>query len=280
MKAGGYKKRKIASLILGLFTAVGLLYMGFFPIVATASTSPASFIEAPVWFSEEPKEGASVTVSTALMNQSTSVLSGTVSFYDRETLLGKAVVSIPSRGVRVASITWIATAGDHRISAELSNAKLGEGKNAISLTSVTTEEIRANVTRAIAVAPPRNDREGTPEGKQLEVVDALQEKITTSLPALTQTAEKVDAFRIRTAEKASVWKEEAKEAIAVKNEGSGSKVNTTENPAKPFSPFTYVKLFLGTILSVLLGNPIICYGVAIIVLIFTTRAIINRISDD
>jgi hypothetical protein len=267
-----------------LVVAVGAPY-----ILLAAEESPAMFIEAPIWFSEEPKEGETVTIETAILNSATKTLTGVVSFYDDKTLLGKTAITIPSRGVRIASTTWKVTSGDHRIFAELSQAKITDGSKTITLASVATDTVKKNVTHAISVAPPRPDREGTPEGKQLEIVDALQEKVTDFLPESVQsTFAKVDDFRETSAENAAVWKvatqekidahkDIAAESANVKDTATSTSEETTED-VKPFSPFTYVELFLATILAFVLDNYLLTYGIGIGIILLIARALFNKIS--
>lgn len=249
-----------------------------------AAESPAMFIETPVWFSEEPKEGLATTIETALFNSATKTLSGTVSFYDNDTLLGKTNVVIPSRSVRIASINWKVTSGDHRIRAELSQGKLGDGANAVSLASISTDTVRKNVTHAISVAPPRPDREGTPEGKQLEVVDNLQEKVTELLPEnIKEAFATVDEYRQVKAESAAVWKANTQEKIDAQKSGESNVKSATSNKveksgAETFSPFTYVELFLASIGTFVLGNSLIAYGLVIIIFLLMMRVILNKIS--
>jgi hypothetical protein len=271
-----------------LFCAFGLSVcctaIGYLPQFAHAEEAVATFIDSPLWFSEEPSEGKSVVISAAILNSANSTLSGTVSFYDKETVLGKMTVSIPARGVRVASVTWKVTVGDHRIHAELSQGKVGEGTKAVPLASVSTEEIKKNITHVIAIAPPRDDRGDTPEGKQLAVVDALQEKIVSFLPEpVIAAAEQVDSLRAQGALKSEALRDEAKESLRESKtvpEGKSTTI-TKETPTdtKPLTPFTYVKLFFGYLGAFILGNAIVSYGLLVILLYLAFRAIINKITD-
>lgn len=277
-----------------LFITVAVIFCAVLPVrLLFAQTTPASFISAPLWFSGELIEGEKVTISTALYNDGPTPLSGTVSFYDRDTLLGKTAVTVAPKGSVVAHTTWTVTAGDHRIRAELSNGKSGSGTSAVSLSSIATEEIKKNVVKTITVAPPRTDREGTPEGKQLEIVDALQAKIVDVLPGVVvEAAASVDALREEGAVQAEAWRTEAlqkieenkkAESAPVKSTSSGKNVDKNSDTtfsATPFSPFTYVQLFAGTIFAFILGNQLVAYGVLILIFVFIIRMIIRRFTDD
>ncbi len=266
-----------------LFASLALSFLLVAPGRLFAETGPAQFIDSPVWFSEELKEGITVVISTALVNSGDATLSGTVSFYDSETLLGKTSVSIPAKGVHIATTYWKVTAGDHRISAEFSG-KLGSGPKAITLASVSTNPVKETVVRKIVFAPEREINDATPEGKQLAVVDTLENKVLDVVPKpVIDFAASFDAFRESSAQKATTLKMEAKQTIDTHTTQTATTTKTLGGKEEKtvdsnFSPFTYVKLFLGTALAFILGNQIVFYGILILLVIIGTRALINKIT--
>lgn len=87
-------------------------------LAAPKGEPPAGFIDSPVWFSENPLvEGDEVTIYAVLYNGGTTVLTGTVSFFDHSALLGTRSVSIPAHGTQIVNLLWKVTAGDHIVSA-------------------------------------------------------------------------------------------------------------------------------------------------------------------
>lgn len=120
------------------------------PLCVFAQTSNTGFVPGNIWYSKDPfYEGDKIKIYTLVFNSEAKVLSGTVSFFDKNVLLGKKDFSIPANGVRDVSIDWSVTAGSHVIFGKIENAKYtASGKTEVAyLERTTTEQSRRTVSK-------------------------------------------------------------------------------------------------------------------------------------
>lgn len=265
-----------------------ILSVTFFTGKAYGAQTDAMFVTEPVWFSQEPVAGNSVSIITALYNNNEAAISGTVSFYDYEILLGKTSISIPPKSARNASIFWKVTAGDHRIRAELSNGKTIEGGTTVSVAAITTPEIHEVVTAPSPIIPKKTTTDNPQTVKQLEAIADLESKVTAAIPeGVRTTAAAIDVWREEKGVVISSWKEKAqKEVDALKITTDTTKKTTKEEINKGSdstvlpSAFAYVKLFLATIGSFIVSSSIAFYGVIIVIILFIGRLILRKFLPD
>lgn len=253
---------------------------------AYGAQTDAMFVTEPVWFSQEPVAGNSVSIITALYNNNEAALSGTVSFYDYEILLGKTSISIPPKSARNASILWKVTAGDHRIRAELSNGKTVEGGATVSVTAITTPEIHEVVATPSPIVPKKTATDNPQTVKQLEAIGDLESKVTAAIPeSIRTTAAALDVWREEKSDVVLDLKNKAqKEVDALKTPtNTKTKIEETKKEADSTvlpSAFAYVKLFLTTIGYFIVSSSIAFYGVGIVVILFIGRLLLRKFLPD
>lgn len=121
--------KKIAIRISALFILI-IFVVGIFsdPLFAQTQTTEKNvgFPARGVWFSKSSfLEGEEVLIHVIVFNDASGTFSGTTEFHDSATLLGKVPFTITNtQKVKVVSLKWKATAGDHRISANITDPKL------------------------------------------------------------------------------------------------------------------------------------------------------------
>ena len=222
---------------------------------ALASVSRTGFVSENVWFSSESIAiGDSVTIYTAVFNNSDEILGGNVTFLDGDRVLGTKTFSIPENSVRDVRIDWIATSGNHEISAHLAT-------NDPSIVLGTKETIPSRVN---IIDPTVEEKNDLPESatRVLDSVDNLQDKVVENIPTgvtdrITAAFSDIEEFRSTQAtaiqEKVDAKKTETESADT--SEGVVEEItfntNTNElavktNPLQ--TPFTYISLFFYKIL--------------------------------
>jgi hypothetical protein len=129
------------------FAFLLLLPFGFASAQATIG-----FVNDTVWYSKDPfVAGEKIQIITSIFNRDTRELSGTVSFYDENILLGKKDFVVPGKNVKDVSIDWTASAGTHSVFARIDSAKfkLANGKTeTVSLQNTRTLNNDSNVRKS------------------------------------------------------------------------------------------------------------------------------------
>ncbi len=89
-------------------------------------TTHVGFVDSSVWFDREPFfSGEQVRVYTTLANSSQDDFKGVVEFYDGETVIGSAQVSLERNGgFQVVWADWVPKEGNHKISVKITKASL------------------------------------------------------------------------------------------------------------------------------------------------------------
>lgn len=130
---------------------------------ATESAAPdyknLGFSKDNIWYSKDPfGEGDRIRVYSAVYNSSPDTLLGTIRFYNNDELIGEKEFSLAGEGrIRDVWVEWQATAGYHRISAEIHNArisKLGQSPREISVTDRLTGQSERYVAAKEPPKPP------------------------------------------------------------------------------------------------------------------------------
>ena len=97
------------------------------PSFALALATPAGLVDSGIWIDKEPKVNETVTIYSAIFNGYDKTLSGSVQFYDYDTLLGEKNFSLSPKTISTVSISWKANVGDHKIEARVLNPMLKNG---------------------------------------------------------------------------------------------------------------------------------------------------------
>src|SRR5438552_250675 len=105
------------------FWAILVLLFFLMPVGALAQSN-AGFIPSNIWYSKDPfEEGDKIKIYTLIFNPDSRQLSGTVSFFDQDNLLGKKTFTVTAKGVKDIAIDWMATVGSHKIYAKIESAQ-------------------------------------------------------------------------------------------------------------------------------------------------------------
>lgn len=252
-----------------------------------AQNTNAGFVPGNIWYSRDPfEEGDKIKIYTLVFNPDSKELSGTISFFDKTTLLGKKNFTVEGLGVQDISIDWTVIAGDHVIFAKIENAKFftadGKFQNVV-LAKSETEESKRSVAKKIV---PKEEKETIAldaEAIKKVVVEGTPVFISKPIIASVSTLE---AFREEQGAAVSTEKEEVKKELEqIKKEEKEKeelkKSNPEEFEEQPKShldkPFKNTKLFFLNLLSALLNNAYAFYGSSVTVLFFLGRFILQRI---
>ncbi|MCE9548849.1 hypothetical protein K8Q98_00385 [Candidatus Nomurabacteria bacterium] len=245
-----------------------------------AQSSNAGFVPGNIWYSKDPFEERDVIkIYTIVFNPDAKELSGTVSFFDKNVLLGKKSFIVEGLGVQDISVSWTATAGEHVIFARIENARFltsdGNYEN-ITLNQSETEESKRTVAKKIIAEETKEE-----ESVVLDT-DILKNVILERTPRIISepiigSVNAVEEFRSNQAETVSVKKEEVKKEIASMKDIKSSKEGEKERESSLDKPFKYTKLFLLNILSLFLKNAFVFYGSSLVIVFFVARYILGKI---
>ena len=124
-----YKKITTIHFFALLFTILSWMVVFTQPLSAQTQDDTAKNVGFPargVWYSKDSfLEGEEVLIHVIAFNDAGGTFSGVMEFYDSAALLGKVPFSITNtQKVKVISLKWKATAGDHRISASITGPQL------------------------------------------------------------------------------------------------------------------------------------------------------------
>lgn len=228
--------KKIAFIII-----FGIFLSGFLP-VAFADNS-RGIITGAIWYSEtELKEGESVKIYTAVWNPESENLTGTVIFNDKNTVLGKKDFIAQPETLEEVFIEWKIPAGEHAISARITNTRVTKtdgGTRSVSLSETETPEYKFFVSKKIVPAEKTGEKESDIKSLSLENSTEDENKDSGSLLSkaenivsehtpefLKPATDSLENFRLSTAEKLENKKESFKKEI------EEAKVETQTNPVE------------------------------------------------
>jgi len=146
--------------------AIFLFSLAFIPAITLAQESNAGFVPSNIWYSKDPfTEGDKIKIYTLIFNPESAQMSGSVSFFDKNVLLGKKDFTVPANGVRDVSVEWTATAGSHVIFGRIENARfLVSGKyEAARLDRTVTEESRRTVSKKVIESKEDTTSDSVPQ---------------------------------------------------------------------------------------------------------------------
>lgn len=250
-----------------------------------------------VWVSKESLiAGETVSVYTVLVNTSDATFSGMLEFQDNGTVIGSAPFTItPPERSKTVMIDWIATAGDHAITAHIIEARLvtPAGSTVVAPTATRTETrtltvaIPAPVVVASATASTTAERLGStvdqyvPEPVKeaaVPVVAALEQVRAGGADMVTKLSEenreRINELRGRPA---------ATSRSAVLGVASSTASTTTvaskksSLPPRIETPFRYVYWGLLTLAGYLFTITMLYYAIVAILAVWIMRGIVRFI---
>ncbi len=268
-----------------------LLTVLFFLLAAPALAS-TGFIGNPIWiYPEYPREGESVTLSALFHNGETEKLSGTVLFYDNDTLLEKKSLTIPAGDVGTATVVFAIGPGNHVFSATASGfqeiSSTGAEK-AYSLPLGKAEMPKLFVTKngSGSGADALGLKASAEAAPILDKVDQAQNKVLDSIPdsikqPVVSTAQSIESWRATTADKlessvaSAQANVEAQKKIAADQTAQFGKVS----PSTHFidSPFATIKLFVAELFRYVFSHAFIFYVAFFALAYFLIRSIIRKV---
>jgi hypothetical protein len=185
------------------FLVILLLVITLVPSLSFAqTTSDIGFISSNIWYSKDKlEEGDMVKVYTSVWNGSKSQFEGNVIFYDKTVVLGNKKILVGPENVGVTSIDWKVTAGDHAISAKISNTIIikDNQKEDILIKNNETPVINESISKKIGGTIGINNL-AIPDSvlpfSLSEIIDYIKGKVPESVTeTVTLSAGKVDSWR-------------------------------------------------------------------------------------
>jgi len=276
------------------------------PISLYAENTNVGFVPSNIWYSKDPfSDGEKIKIYTLLFNQDPRELSGKLSFYDRDTLLGSKNFTLKSQESEVVALEWTVTAGTHTIYAKISDAKflVSAGKyEEVVVSQNESEKSQKIVIKKIApdikklesdIKEKVEESVGPIENIQDKIIENTPEVISKPVIAATSSLDslRLSGLDYTTNKKEEVQKEiddlKALEEIQKNNNEEDKLINkdktevkeegekNDENKSQVYKPLKYVSLFFFTVLSFILNNKIIFY-IILISLVFTILRFIWR----
>lgn len=262
-----------------------IIFVSFF--VATPSYAQllnnSGFISGQIWYSQDTlKEGKTVNVHTAVWNGDDNQLSVKVEFYDKNVILGTRDLTISSYSLEDVFVPWKVTSGDHLISAKIiySVFSISGKKETVSLVKneVLGEKIFVPIENKVEDSSSDNKIENKIVEVGSQITEVLPPGITSSISDGFDT---VEVLREKTLQDVTVIKNKAQDDLNIikSDSPSISKTLTEKNNVEYIvkKPIAYIKLFLFSILSFILGNKILFYGFSLIIIFYILRLIYRKI---
>ncbi len=277
---------------------VAFLFL-FQPHLSLAQNQNVGFVETNIWYSKDPfTEGDKIKIYTLVFNPSSNNFKGTVSFFDKTTLLGKKDFAIPALSAEVVSIDWSVSVGGHQIFARIDEPRfeISAGKyEQVSISNTETEKSERTVAKKLPDIKEVKDKINNTLDSSIKPIEELKDKINESLPPeVSKPVNNAFSYFEETRLSASdaVWEKrtEVKQEIDKiqepdepepkvdqtdkdsKQESSNAETKT-EQKINPQTPLKYVWLFLLTILGYILKYKILFYLVAIILIFLILRLV-------
>jgi hypothetical protein len=268
------------------FSLIIILSFLFSFTVSAEIISNSGFIPGQIWYSQsELIEGQTVNIHTAVWNGTKNPISVKVEFYDKNVILGSRDVVVASLELKDVYVPWKITSGDHIISAKIiSSAVTVSGKKE---TVILDRNETSNDKKFVSVLIKNASDEPVSSADALKSqVDKATSEINNIIPenvsdSVSTSFNVVDDFRNKNYIKAEEIKQETqKEIETFKNQEKTEKstlypkVGIEEATQKPIA---YIKLFLFSVLTFILGNKIVFYGIIIVVAFLILRLIYRKI---
>lgn len=248
----------------------------------------SGFITGQIWYSKDTlKEGETVNIHTAVWNGDKNQLLVKVEFYDKNVILGVRDLVVPSYELKNVYVPWKITSGDHLISAKIiysvSNVS---GKKEI--VPIIKNEVIGN-----KIFIPVEDKNNNTKDESLDdnvedkikkvgsqIGDVLPDEVASSV---SDSFEKVEILREKTLQDVNIAKDKAqKDVNIIKSDNPSIAKTLTEKNNINYEikkPIAYIKLFMFSILSFILKNKILFYGISLLVIFYILRFIYNKIRN-
>ncbi len=254
---------------------------------AYASTG---FVGNPIWiYPEFPREGESVTLTALFHNGEVEKLTGTVLFFDNDTLLGKKTLTISPGSVGTAQIVFKMDAGNHVFSAtaqgfqEISNTgsttayALPLGKAQLPNLFVTKNGSGTGVD-AVGL------KASAEAGPVLDKVNQIQDKVISAVPEpVASSAESLDAWRASTADDLQKSVVQAQKNVDDQKKIAADQKKKTGkvSPSTQYvdTPFAIVKLFFTRFFLYIFSHGYLFYITFFGAIYFIARFIFNKIKQ-
>ena len=250
-----------------------------------ASVSTSGFLPGQIWYSKDTlMEGDTVNIHTAVWNGEKNSLSAKVEFYDKNVILGSRDVVVLTSELKDVSIPWKITSGDHVISAKIISSLISVSgkKEKIVLDRTTTTDDRQFVNVTIKTASGdtitgNNALDSEISKTTTEVKNVIPENVSTPvLGAFTS----IDNFRDKTfTQVASAKSDTAKKLDSLNKATPSTKGSSTNHGDATDKPITYIKLFLLSVLSFIMGSKIIFYSLSVFFIFVIIRFIYRKIRN-
>lgn len=259
-------------------------------LLAPRVFADTGFVDSPLLLSpESPKDGDTVTLSVLFHNAETSTITGTVLFYDNQTLLARDNLNIAPGDVGIADTSFVITPGIHKFSATMSDVD-GGGSEPIVISAATVTLPPAIVAKKLSLGAQASGDGADAQGSViLQKVDSAEQAVLGAIPdgakeAVSNTAESVDDFRASTGEKFIEKRDELKAGIEAgkKIDAENAALKPGKKPvAKPVtadnSSAAEVKYYFFAMLGFFFSKPFAFYLGSVFIFYFILRFIIRRI---
>jgi len=270
-----------------------VLFLGManFAMAATPVIENSGFVPNNIWFSKTPSSvGEKVEIYTLVWNASQNDISGTVSFFDNDSVVGKEKFILAGEGSsKVLSVPWTASDGYHKIYAEItdsSGAPRGKSAVVVLLQYAKTSE-KENFISAPASTPisENSNLRETTAGYVDQKVNFVKDYLEVNLPKpVTGTAKfvagNVEDVRVG----ANSWMDQTIKKLQKDLKPGATSTSSVGNtgkddestPSKDFGverPFKYAALAFLSAGNFILDNGWVFYGAILFFLFFVLRFI-------
>ena len=265
-----------------VFVIISFIFFSAFLAPAFADASSISgFIPGQIWYSKsELIEGDTVNIYTAVWNSDKNPLSVKVEFYDKNVILGTREVTLSPSELKSVSVPWKITLGDHVISAKIVSSleNISGTKEKVVLENDTTENDRKTVK--VTISKDDGSVNSPAEDVVKTQIEATTEEIKNIIPesvsdTVSGTVGRLDDFRNESYVKVSDLKSNAKEEVKLSKDNNTKEDSKNDNQIKDAvdNPLAYVKLFLFSVATFILGSKLIFYALLVFLVFIILRAI-------
>lgn len=288
-----YKTTKIKLLI--LFFSSSIFFLNNV-LITYASTG---FLGGPMWIDpESPQDGQYINLSALFHNAEPNQLTGVVSFYDGNILLGNKSITINPGSVSTATVSFSIGAGDHSFSATVGTMteNLGNGQTepfvlspqTVELPSIHVDSKAGNSLNATVVSNTSSFNQLSPNNPLAPVVSQVNQLEGSVISGINSSVGNPISNAISGLEN---WRTTNSDLINQQTKASSEVIqklktlpsiqNTQKKTLSPNffdGPFAYVKYFFLTLLSYLYSHSIVFYGTAILLIFIIMRFVFRKLA--
>lgn len=260
----------------------------FLLLLAPCAFAATGFVDSPLLLSpENPKDGDTVTLSVLFHNAEDTAITGTVLFYDNQTLIARDNLNIAPGDVGIADTSFVISPGIHKFSATMSDVNGGSDTLVISEATVTLPP--AIVAKKLNLGAQASGEGGAQESVILQKVDSAEKAVLDAIPegakeAVSDTVSNIEEFREATGDTFVERRDEVKSGIE-----QGKKIDAENAELKPGKkpvikpetadngPAARIKYYFFALLAFFFSKPFAFYLGSVIIIYFVLRFIIRRI---